>query len=65
MLYKNKNLYKKEYDDTKIEYIQIRVTAEEKQLFKTIARLQCLSVSSLVRWLVLSKYKNELFKDAS
>lgn len=52
-------------DDLKYEYIQIRVSKKEKEEIQLIARLQHLSVSSLVRWLVLSKYKNDLFRDNS
>ena len=53
------------YDDSKLEYIQIRVTAREKRTIQQLAKLQHLSVSSLVRWLVLSKYYNELLQDRS
>ena len=52
-------------DDVKLEYIQIRVTSKEKKVIQQLAKLQHLSVSSLVRWLVLSKYYNELLQDRS
>lgn len=52
-------------EDVKLEYIQIRVTSKEKKVIQQLAKLQHLSVSSLVRWLVLSKYYNELLQDRS
>lgn len=69
MIFFNRTQYKevffKEPLETKYEYIQIRVSPKEKEEIKALAKLQHLSVSSLIRWLVLSKYKNDLIRDNS
>lgn len=63
--YKSNNRLNLREEEVKMDYIQIRVSQEEKILIKKIAKLQHLSVSSLIRWLVLSKYKNDLIRDNS
>ena len=54
-----------QYNKNKVEYIQIRVTREEKELIQKLANCQCLNVSSFLRWLVLYKYKNDFIRDNS
>lgn len=54
-----------QYNKNKVEYIQIRVTREEKELIQKLANCQCLSVSSFFRWLALSKYKDDFIRDNS
>ena len=63
--YNSNNKLNLREEEVKMDYIQIRVSQEEKILIKKIAKLQHLSVSSLIRWLVLSKYKNDLIRDNS
>ena len=57
-----KRYFEEDLNPNKIEYIQIRVTKEEKELIKKLANCQCLSVSSFFRWLALSKYKDDFIK---
>lgn len=61
-MYNNTNIPE---EDLKLEYIQIRVTSKEKKVIQQLAKLQHLSVSSLVRWLLLSKYYHDLLQDRS
>lgn len=47
----------------KTEEIRIRVTPEEKREFEMLAKCQSLKVSQFVRWVVLSKYKNDFIRE--
>lgn len=47
----------------KTEEIRLRVTPEEKREFEMLAKCQSLKVSQFIRWVVLSKYKNDFIRD--
>lgn len=47
----------------KTEEIRIRVTPEEKKEIQMLARCQSLKVSQFIRWVVLSKYKNDFIRE--
>lgn len=42
--------------------IEIRVTEEEKELIKSMARLNHMNVSEFIRYIVLNKYLSEIMK---
>lgn len=42
--------------------IEIRVTEEEKELIKSMARLNYMNVSEFIRYIVLNKYLSEIMK---
>ncbi|WP_066679370.1 DUF6290 family protein [Clostridium septicum] len=50
-------------EGNRTERIPVRVTEEEKELIKKMAKCQSLDVSNFIRWVILSKYKNEFIKD--
>lgn len=43
--------------------IRVRVTPEEKKEFEMLAKCSSLKVSQFVRWVVLSKYKNDFIRE--
>lgn len=47
----------------KDENIYIRVTKEEKELMQKLAKCQSLNLSNFVRWVILSKYKNDFIRE--
>ena len=42
--------------------IEIRVTEEEKELIKSMARLNHMNVSEFIRYIALNKYLSEIMK---
>ena len=47
----------------KTEEIRLRVTPEEKREFEMLAKCASLTVSSFIRWAILSKYKNDFIRE--
>lgn len=43
--------------------IEVRITEDEKEVIKSMARLNHMNVSEFVRYLVFNRYANELIKD--
>lgn len=43
--------------------IEIKVTVDEKEIIKSLARLQHMNVSEFIRYLALTKYTDEVLKD--
>ena len=52
----------KDYDSYRDERIYIRVTKDEKDIIKKLARCQCLDTSNFVRWLIFGKYLDDFIK---
>ncbi|MDO5517787.1 MAG: hypothetical protein Q4F66_09540 [Clostridium sp.] len=51
-----------EDDSNRSEGIYVRVTKEEKECIKKLAKCQCLDTSNFVRWLIFSKYIDDFIK---
>lgn len=47
----------------KTEEIRFRVTPEEKKEFEMLAKCQSLKVSQFIRFVILSKYKNDFIRE--
>lgn len=52
----------KDYDSYRDQRIYIRVTQDEKDIIKKLAKCQCLDTSNFVRWLIFSKYLDDFIK---
>lgn len=52
----------KNYDSYRDERIYIRVTKDEKDIIRKLARCQCLDTSNFVRWLIFGKYLDDFIK---
>lgn len=52
----------KEYDSYRDQRIYIRVTEDEKDIIKKLAKSQCLDTSNFVRWLIFGKYLDDFMK---
>ena len=49
-------------DENNKEKIEVRVTKEEKEIIKSLARLKHMNVSQFVRYVILNKYIEEIIK---
>lgn len=52
----------KDYDSYRDQRIYIRVTQDEKDIIKKLAKCQCLDTSNFVRWLIFSRYIDDFVK---
>ena len=52
----------KNYDSYRDQRIYIRVTQDEKDIIKKLAKCQCLDTSNFVRWLIFGKYIDDFIK---
>ncbi|MVX62224.1 DUF1778 domain-containing protein [Clostridium chromiireducens] len=52
----------KQYDPYRDDRIYVRVTKDEKDMIKNLAKLQHRDVSNFIRWLALSKYLDDFIK---
>lgn len=52
----------KSYDPYRDERIYVRVTADEKDMIKKLAKIQGRDVSNFIRWLALNKYLNDFIQ---
>ncbi|NSB12125.1 hypothetical protein [Clostridium beijerinckii] len=52
----------KDYDSYRDERIYIRVTKDEKDIIRKLAKCQCLDTSNFVRWLIFGKYLDDFIK---
>lgn len=49
-------------DENNKDKIEVRVTKEEKEIIKSLARLKHMNVSQFVRYVILNEYVEEIIK---
>jgi F0F1-type ATP synthase delta subunit len=52
----------KQYDPYRDQRIYVRVTEDEKDMIKKLAKIQGRDVSNFIRWLALNKYLNDFIQ---
>lgn len=59
---KEKEIINMNKDENNKDKIEVRVTKDEKEIIKSLARLNHMNVSEFIRYLTLNKYINEVIK---